>query len=316
VEIGNEDWFDRLNTYDARFNQFRKAINAKYPSLHCISTIADAQFPKMMVKTGPKPYMVDEHYYQNAWQMEEDANKYDSYDRKTSPKIFVGEWATREGSPTTNMNAALGDAAWMTGMERNSDLVLRSCFAPLFVNVNPRNPATGDSGGMQWASDLIGYDALNSYGSPSYYVQKMFNTNIGNKIVPVTVDGLPLLHIDTANKGAAPQHGSGRKQKPERPSIYYVATKDTKTGTIYLKVVNVADHAQEITVDLKGAGAVRSTGTLIEIKGEKPEDTNSIDNPKKIVPVTETITGLGKTFKRTFAPYSVSVLKIQTTPVK
>jgi len=317
VEIGNEDWFDRSNTYDARFNQFRKAINAKYPSLHCISTIADAQFPKMMVTTGSKPYMVDEHYYQNAWQMEEDAGKYDSYDRKTSPKIFVGEWATREGSPTTNLNAALGDAAWMTGMERNSDIVLRSCYAPLFVNVNPRNPATGDGGGMQWSSDLIGYNALNSYGSPSYYVQKMFNTNIGNKIVPVSADGLPMLHIDTAAKGGTePQRRMGRKEKPARPSLYYVATKDTKTGTVYLKVVNVADHAQEITIDLKGAGAVNSKGTLIELKGEKPEDTNSIDNPQKIVPVTEALTGLGKVFKRTFAPYSVSVLKIQLAAIK
>ena len=268
VEIGNEDWFDRSNTYDARFNQFRKAINAKYPQIHCISTVADAQFPKMKVTTGPKPYMVDEHYYQNAWQMEEDANKYDSYDRKTSPKIFVGEWATREGSPTTNLNAALGDAAWMTGMERNSDLVLRSCFAPLFVNVNPGNQATGDAGGMQWASDLIGYDALNSYGSPSYYVQKMFNKNIGNRIVPVSVDRLPMLHVDTAaNKGLPPQR---RKEKADRPSIYYVATKDTKSGLIYLKIVNVANHPQEITVELKGAGTVRPTGTLIEIKGENP----------------------------------------------
>jgi alpha-N-arabinofuranosidase len=317
VEIGNEDWFDRSNTYDARFNQFRKAINAKYPQLHCISTIANAQYPKMMVTTGPKPYMVDEHYYQNAWQMEEDANKYDSYDRKTSPKIFVGEWATREGSPTTNLNAALGDAAWMTGMERNSDLVLRSCFAPLFVNVNPSNQATGDRGGMQWASDLIGYNALNSYGSPSYYVQKMFNSYIGNKIVPVSVDGLPMLHIDTtASSGAPPQRRTGRKEKPSRPSLYYVATKDTKTGTIYLKVVNVADHAQEITIYLKGAGAVRSNGTLIEIKGEKPEDTNTIDSPNKIVPVTQSIAGLGKIFKRTFAPYSVSVLKVELATAK
>jgi alpha-N-arabinofuranosidase len=312
VEIGNEDWFDRSNTYDARFNQFRKAINTKYPKLHCISTIADAQYPKMMVTTGPKPYMVDEHYYQNAWQMEEDAHKYDSYNRKTSPKIFVGEWATREGSPTTNLNAALGDAAWMTGMERNSDLVLQSCYAPLFVNVNPKNQVTGDPGGMQWASDLIGYNALESYGSPSYYVQKMFNNNIGNKIVPVSVAGLPMIHVDTtANEGHTQQRRPGRKEKPERPSLYYVATRNTKTGIVYLKVVNVAATSQEVTLNLKGGGLVASAGTLIELKGSKPEDTNTIEDPKNIIPVTRSINGLGQVFKKTFEPYSVSILKIQ-----
>jgi len=107
--------------------------------------------------------------------MEYDATHYDSYSR-TGPKIFVGEWATREGQPTTNMNAALGDAAWMSGMERNSDLVVMSCYAPLFVNVNP--------GGMQWKSDLVGYDAITSYGSPSYYVQKMFSQYLGDVCCP------------------------------------------------------------------------------------------------------------------------------------
>jgi alpha-L-arabinofuranosidase len=108
----------------------------------------------------------------------------------------------------------------------------------------------------------------------------------------------------------------GRKEKPSRPSIYYVATKDTKTGTIYLKVVNVADHAQEITIDIKGAGTVRPTGKLIEIKGKTPEDTNTIDDPEKIVPATQNVTGVAKVFTRAFPPYSVSVLKIQTTGAK
>ncbi|HEY0244589.1 MAG TPA: alpha-L-arabinofuranosidase C-terminal domain-containing protein [Mucilaginibacter sp.] len=169
IEIGNEDWFDKSNSYDGRFNQFRSAIKAKYPQLRCISTIADAQYPKLMVTTGPKPAMLDEHYYRNAWEMEEDATHYDKYDRK-GPKIFVGEWATREGAPTTNLNAALGDAAWMTGMERNADLVERSCYAPMFVNVNTATATAPKA--WQWDSDLIGYNALTSFGSPSYYVQK------------------------------------------------------------------------------------------------------------------------------------------------
>jgi len=329
IEIGNEDWFDRSNTYDARFNQFRTAIRKKYPNLRCISTIPDNYPATQKVVNGGTPYMLDEHYYLQAWQMEETANKYDSYDRKKGPKIFVGEWATREGGPTTNMNAALGDAAWMTGMERNSDIVLRSCYAPLFVNVNPANPATGAPAGMQWASDLIGYDALNSYGSPSYYVQKMFNTNIGNKVVPVAVDHLPMLHIDTAALNAAARAaraaagnggGGGNRgangQKPERPSIYYVATQDTKTGTIYLKVVNVAGTAQVITLDLKGAAKVSPDGTIIVLKSDKPEDTNTITDREKIVPVTSKLTGVSKSFTHTFDPYSVSIVKINTIKAK
>ncbi|MBK5271573.1 MAG: alpha-N-arabinofuranosidase, partial [Bacteroidia bacterium] len=162
VEIGNEDWFDRTNSYDGRFNQFREAIEKKYPQLICISTIADAQYPTQKVTSGKRPDVLDEHYYRNSWAMWENASQYDKYDRN-GPKIFVGEWATREGAPTTNLNAALGDAAWMTGMERNSDLIIMSCYAPLFVNVNTATATAPKA--WQWDSDLIGYNALSSYGS-------------------------------------------------------------------------------------------------------------------------------------------------------
>ena len=118
----------------------------------------------------------------------ENASQYDKYDRNGS-KIFVGEWATREGAPTTNLNAALGDAAWMTGMERNADLIIMSCYAPLFVNVNTATATAPKA--WQWDSDLIGYNALNSYGSPSYYVQQLFGITSGDKIVPVTAENIP-----------------------------------------------------------------------------------------------------------------------------
>ena len=91
----------------------------------------------------------------------------------------MGEWATTEGKPTPTLNAALGDAAWMTGMERNADVVIMHCYAPLLVNVNP--------GAAQWGTNLIGYDALTSFGSPSYYAQKMFSENRGDTVLPVEV---------------------------------------------------------------------------------------------------------------------------------
>ncbi|HVT82258.1 MAG TPA: alpha-L-arabinofuranosidase C-terminal domain-containing protein, partial [Phycisphaerae bacterium] len=167
VEIGNEDWFDNSRSYDYRYGVFHDAIKGKYPKLQLIAT---------MPVSSRKPDVVDDHYYRSAVAMENDVHHYDQTDRN-GPKIFVGEWATTEGSPTPTMNAALGDAAWMTGMERNSDLIVMSCYAPLLVNVN--------RGASQWGTNLIGYDALRSFGSPSYYAQRMFNQNRGDVVLPV-----------------------------------------------------------------------------------------------------------------------------------
>ncbi|MCW3097199.1 MAG: alpha-L-arabinofuranosidase domain protein [Chthonomonadaceae bacterium] len=169
VEIGNEDEFDRSRSYDGRFGQFFDAIKAKYPHLQLIATAP---------VRSRRPDVIDDHYYRSARDMERDVHHYDRTDRN-GPKIFVGEWASTEGSPTPTLQAALGDAAWLTGLERNSDVVPIQCYAPLLVNVNP--------GARQWGTNLIGYDALNSFGSPSYYVQKMFGSNRGDVVLPVTI---------------------------------------------------------------------------------------------------------------------------------
>ncbi|WP_448699224.1 alpha-L-arabinofuranosidase C-terminal domain-containing protein [Mucilaginibacter sp. AW1-3] len=299
IEIGNEDGFDVSGSYDGRFAQFYDAIKAKYPNLQLISTIGGrdglgSRFPI----TLRKPDVIDEHYYRNASEMESDAAHYDDYDRK-GPKIFVGEWATREGAPTPNFNAALGDAAWMTGMERNSDIVIMSCYAPLFVNVNP--------GGMQWKSDLIGYNTLNSYGSPSYYAQKIFNENKGDKVITIAAENIPTQMQKLSGRDSA----AGKVAKPI-PAIFYVATKDSRTGKVYLKIVNTLGSAQAVNIELKGVANVNANGTLVEMKADKPEDTNSITEPQKIVPVTTVIKGLGKTFSRTLAPYSINILLVDT----
>lgn len=302
VEIGNEDWFDRSNSYEGRFKQFREAIEKKYPNLTCISTIPATQYPTMSVK-GKEAAVVDEHYYRNSWDMWEHASQYDTYDRN-GPKIFVGEWATREGAPTTNLNAALGDAAWMTGMERNSDIVIMSCYAPLFVNVSK------DSSGKkawQWDSDLIGYDALNSYGSPSYYVQQLFNHYLGNKIVPATFENVPVQNVPLSKKDSADA------VKPKTvPTLFYSATKNDATGTIYLKIVNTSAKKQSIQINLKGIAGVATEATMAVIKGNNPDDTNSITNGKNIIPVVSTIQGIKTNFTRVLDPYSVTILEIKT----
>jgi len=202
---------------------------------------------------------------------------YDQTDRN-GPKIFVGEWATREGSPTTNMGAALGDAAWMTGMERNSDLIVMASYAPLFVNVNP--------GGMQWESDLIGYDALKSYGAPSYYAQCMFGEYLGNEVPTSFITG-------------------------EGKLFFYSVTRDSRTGKIYLKMVNASSLPQALDINFSGMNKVTPVAMLISLSGKTNAETNSISAPTQIVPVKTSKRIEGPNFSHTIPPYSVQVLELE-----
>ena len=276
VEIGNEDWFDRSKSYDARYTQFYKAIKAKYPELQLISTGDMQQNARGNQVTSVKPDVIDDHYYRRAEQFFEDVHHYDSVDRN-GPKIFVGEWATREGTPTPNMGAALGDAAWMTGMERNSDLIILASYAPLLVNVNPQ--------GMQWQSDLIGYNAASSYGSPSYYAQVMFGSHLGTEIL------------------GADLKGAGDK-------LFYSVTRDPAKGILYLKLVNASSDPQDLKITLDGAKNVKSVGQLTRLTAGSTAATNTIFDPKQVVPVESPVKGVAKEFTRTVPGYSIEVLDL------
>ena len=267
VEIGNEDWFDRSGSYDGRYAQYYKEIKARHPDLQLIATAP--------VKSL-KPDVLDEHFYMSAEKSFSDASHYDKTDRN-GPKIFVGEWATREGEPTPNLQAALGDAAWMTGMERNSDIVIMSSYAPLFVNVNP--------GGMQWESDLIGYDALTSYGSPSYWAQVLFAGHLGTEVVANTLS-------DTG------------------PRVYSSVTRDEKQRKLFIKVVNGSSDKLALSIAISGVPAVGKQATLTTLSGKTPGATNSIANPKAVVPVERKIAIGSATFEQTFAPCSINVLDL------
>jgi alpha-N-arabinofuranosidase len=305
VEIGNEDGFDRAKTYDGRYTQFHDAIKAKYPQLKLISTVNGKDpLGQRQLLTSRTPDLVDEHYYCSALQMMDNAGRYDTYER-SGPKIFVGEWATREGSPTTNLIAGLADGAWLTALERNADIIAMSCYAPLFCNVNP--------GGMQWHSDLIGYDALNSYGSPSYYVQKMFSENLGDVALVTQSDGIPTQTWQPATpKPKKDQPAPAQPPTKQVPTLFFSATKTTKNGTIYLKVVNTIATPQVVKIELIGAKKITPIGQAITLSSAKPDDTNSITEPIKIVPVKTDVDGLGAQFSRTFPAYSVTILVITT----
>jgi len=301
VEIGNEDWFDRSGSYDGRFAQFYDAIKAKYPKLQVISTVG-YEHPESQRVHSRVPDMLDEHYYRSQEDMQAHALDYDKYARTN--KIFCGEWATRVGSPTPNMAGALGDAAWMTGMERNSDILLMSCYAPLFVNVSQLN---GPNRSMQWSTDLIGYDALNSYGSPAYYAQKMFSTIHGDQILATDSQKIPTREWQA-------RAGRGGATPPARQihEVFFDATRDSKSGIIYLKIVNEAGTAQRIEVQLNGCSSIAGTGDAVVLAASSPNDTNSIEQPEKIVPRTGKAENLGAKFTREVPPYSLTVLKLKT----
>jgi len=301
VEIGNEDGFDKQKTYDGRYTQFHDAIKAKYPQIKLISTVNGKDWLSQLQKlTSRVPDLVDEHYYYNVMEMLNDAARYDSYERG-GPKVFIGEWATREGEPTTNLYSALADAAFMAGMERNADVVEMSCYAPLLVNVNP--------GGMQWPSDLIGYDVQSSYGSPSYHMQKMFSNYLGNVSLPVHAEKVSMQSWQRPASKETPQDLPPVTQVP---TMFFSATKSERRGEIYLKVVNSIGSAQTVRVDLAGAARVASEGKAIVLSSARKEDTNTIAEPTKVVPVTSKASGLGNQFSYSFAPYSVTVLVLST----
>ncbi len=286
VEIGNEDWFDKSKSYDERFAQFDEAIKARYPQLKTISTIGNDQ-PEAARVHSRKPDMTDEHYYRSVDTFLQMSPAYaKKYDRN-GPEIFTGEWAAYETSfppwdrrsqkepPTPNLKAAIGDAVFMAAMERNSDLIRMQCYAPLFVNVNP--------GARQWRPDLIGYDAISAYGSPSYYAIQMFSRNLGDEILNTS-------SLETSVQGSATRAG--------------------KTGDIFLKLVNPQTNAVSLNIEINGGGALTSKGSALTLAGN-PEDSNSITQPKKIVPLTTTVRGVKPVFTYTLPPCSIVVLKLK-----
>jgi len=233
--------------------------------------------------------------------MEAHAHDYDKYDR-TGPKIFVGEWATRVGSPTPNLAGALGDAAWMTGMERNSDLVLISSYAPLFVNVS--------HGAMQWRTDLIGYDALTSYGSPAYYAQQIFSLNHGDQILATSSTNVPLQHWQPPARRSRNGVEGGLPPAQDIPNLFFDATRDSANGIIYVKIVNSTGSSLPVRIKLDGVAKVNKKAAFVRLSSASPEDTNSIDKPRQVVPVNSSMKGVSEDFVRNFEPYSITVLKI------
>lgn len=182
VEIGNENNqpnpAQQSDHYYDRFKKFKDAILAKYPEMHLIGNVAawGTDSPKWGSKE--KVDLLDEHYYRSPAWFADEFHKYDHYSREGS-HIYVGEYAVTQGfGKDGNMNAALGEAVYMMGIENNSDIVSMASYAPIFANVNNR----------MWAPDMIQFNGKNVFGTPSYYVQKLMANNIGTRVLKVEMN--------------------------------------------------------------------------------------------------------------------------------
>jgi alpha-L-arabinofuranosidase len=287
VEIGNEDFFDHSGSYDGRFAQFFDAIKKKHPELECIASIGYTNTPTKGLVSSRKPDVMDIHFYRSTEEFLKKITEFDTRFDRQGPRAFIGEWAAHEDGkikpwskealkqpPTPSMKAAIGDAACMAAMERNSDIIAMQCYAPLFANVNP--------GAWQWRPNLIGYDVLRAYGSPSYYAFAMFSQNRGDQILQATLTDSPL-----------------------QCSV----VKDTKAGTVVIKLVNPEVTAQAVKIELKGIHSVASTATVITLAAKSGE-TNSLEQPRNVVPKQTNVNDVKPSFSYTVPANGIAVLKL------
>ena len=285
IGVGNEQWGP---DYIARYKVFEKAIKSKYPKMTIVS--GSGPFPEgdyfeygMQELKKFNAELVDEHYYKRPQWVREKATRYDNYDRK-GPKVFAGEYAAQSvaiASPDNrnNWECAFSEAAFMTGLERNAEVVNLTSYAPLMAHEEA----------WQWTPDLLWFNNLEAYGSANYYVQKLFATNRGTDLIAITKDGKPVIGQN---------------------DLFASAVKDVNTNEVIVKLVNTSATAQEVNVDLKGT-KLASKGTITTLTSPNLQDENSFANPKKISP-TEAAFKLKNNKAQTSLPaYSVTVLKIK-----
>ena len=287
IGVGNEQWGPE---YIKRYKVFNEAISEKYPEIIIVS--GSGPFPdgdyfeygmKELKAIGAE--IIDEHYYRSPEWFKENATRYDSYDRN-GPKIFAGEYAAQSvaiASPENknNWDTALAEAAFMTGLERNAEVVQLTSYAPLMAHED----------GWQWTPDMIWFNNLESYGTPNYYVQKLYSTNKGTDLISVTRDGEALVG----------QH-----------DLYASATLDSKTGEVIVKVVNTSSDAQEVSLNFKGK-KIKGNGKVVVLKDENLSQENSFESQDKISPVSEEIKVKGTVASYKTAAYSLNIIRI---PIK
>ncbi len=256
--IGNEQWGE---DFKARFEPFVKAVREKHPEIKVIGTsgpyLGGEWFDDLWKEMRRLDVdLVDEHYYSWEGFYERNADRYDSYPR-TGPKVFAGEYACHgsDGKKFNHFNAALLEASFMTGLERNADVVYMSSFAPTFAHIE----------GWQWRPDLIWFDNLRVMKSCSWYVQSLYANNRGSRVIPITAEGKPVVNLNGLNATAAI---------------------DDATGDIIIKIANLNQYSQTVSYELP-AGLTSAEKTTLH--SDNAVDENTLDEPERIVPQTVAI---------------------------
>lgn len=284
--VGNEQWGPQ---YVERYIIFTKAIKAKYPEIELVNSVGpdpDGEKFDFLNDTLRALHadILDEHYYRPPSWFQDNAARYDNYDRN-GPKIFAGEYAAQSVATVSPLNknnwlCALSEAAFMTGLERNADVVKMASYAPLFAHVE----------GWQWTPDLIWFDNLYSYGTPDYYVQQLFANYKGSSVVAVTSNNETL-------KG--------------KDSLYASAVTDAASNELIIKIVNTSSKtvSKQIGVDSKKKLATKAT--VITLQSNDLAGENSIASPKNISPQTSEINVKNKQLNITLSPYSFTVVRLK-----
>ena len=274
IGVGNEQWD---TPYFERLQPFVEAIRAKYPDIRIVGTSGPDSEGKMFEKgweamRAQQADLVDEHFYRGEdWFLGTapkdrypncGALRYDSYPRK-GPKVFAGEYACHgRGKKWNHYEASLYEAAFMTGIERNADIVEMATYAPLFAHVE----------GWQWRPDLIWYDNLRSFRSVSYYVQQLYAMNKGTNVLSLTTP-------DAKNKKGVPVAGQEGQN-----GLFASAVYDKNTNEVIIKVVNTSKEAQSIKASLIGMKDECTAETLTLSCNGSMDDENTLDQPEKIIP--------------------------------
>ncbi len=285
IGIGNEQWGPQ---YIERYAAFSAILKKKYPEIKLVSGSGPAPDGPLFDFSWSElrkldADLVDEHYYRSPDWFRQNAARYDKYDRK-GPKVFAGEYAahttlTNVAGNKNNWESALAEAAFMTGLERNADVVYMASYAPLFANIE----------GWQWSPDLIWFDNLKSYGTPNYYVQKMFSTNRGTTVVPALRNGAAVSGQD---------------------SLYITSCLDKETHEIILKMVNTSSKPVTLDFSIEGLNSLEKNAIEQVLASRDPKMVNSLKSPLALTPVRKNFTLKGKKFGITLDAFSFSILKV------
>ena len=283
--VGNENWGPQ---YAERLQVFTQAIKQRYPYMQLICSSGytpqkqEFQYIDSVLRRRHVD-IIDEHFYNPPEWFLQNANRYDHYDRQ-GPKIFVGEYAAqsdRIGSlkNENNLRTALAEAAFMTGLERNADIVTMASYAPLFAHVT----------GWQWTPDLIWFDNNRSYATPNYYVQQLFAVNKGTAVVPLLDKGSPITGQD---------------------SCWGTACVDQPAGELIVKLVNMSDKSKQKTVVLADARPARMAMVTV-LAGSAAGNANSLEHPDVVAPSTSSLPVRGKDIRIVLPPYSCTVVRVK-----